>query len=185
MTPAIALFERAFYFLRHGETESNARGIIGGSLDVELTAAGRVQAMQAARALATRTISDVYSSPLRRAFDTAVPIGEALGLPVTVIDELAERNWGVLEGQPRSIRVRGVTPEGAETFQAFLERVLCGLGRVHGDAPLIVAHSGVFRVLCRTLDIVETEAPVTNALPIHFVPLAAGWRIEPVQGCPL
>jgi hypothetical protein len=45
--------------------------------------------------------------------------------------------------------------------------------------PLIVAHSGVFRVLCRTLDIVETESPVANAMPLRFVPLAdGGWKME-------
>ena len=178
----IPLVERPFYFRRHGETETNARGLIGGSQDVELTVLGRDQARQAAGAFASTRITHVYSSPLKRALDTATPIAAALHLPVTVIDELAERNWGVLEGQPRALRTRGVTPEGAETPQAFVDRVLKGLARVSGDAPLIVAHSGTFRVLCRTLEIVEAEAPVTNALPLYFVPLTqGGWRIEPVR----
>jgi len=46
---------------------------------------------------------------------------------------------------------------------------------------LVVAHSGVFRVLCHALDIVQTEGPVTNALPLHFTPLAEGWKLEPVS----
>ena len=180
MSTAIALFGRPFYFLRHGETESNARGIIGGSLDVDLTPLGREQAVRAAAALSSSHITHVYSSPLKRALRTATPIGEALHLPVSVVDELAERNWGVLEGQPRAERRRGETPEGAETPQVFMERVMKGLARVEGEAPLIVAHSGTFRVLCRTLSIVEAETPVTNALPLRFVPLdAGGWKIEP------
>ena len=183
MSKAIPLFARPFYFLRHGETESNAQGLIGGSQDVELTPLGRDQARQAAGVLASTHVTQVYSSPLRRARDTANPIAQMLKLAVTVVDELAERNWGVLEGQPRALRTRGMTPEGAETPQIFVARTLKGLRRVDGEAPLVVAHSGTFRVLCRTLEIVEAEAPVTNALPLRFVPLGerAGWRIEPVR----
>lgn len=33
---SIPLLARVFYFLRHGETESNRRLLIAGSLDVEL-----------------------------------------------------------------------------------------------------------------------------------------------------
>ena len=52
VTDAIALFTRPFYFLRHGETDLNARGIIAGSVDTELTDLGRRQALEAAEALA-------------------------------------------------------------------------------------------------------------------------------------
>ena len=60
--------------------------------------------------------------------------------------------------------------------------MLSGLARIDGEVPLVVAHSGVFRVLCRTLEIVETEGPVSNALPLRFVPLAeSGWKLEDVD----
>jgi len=55
-------------------------------------------------------------------------------------------------------------------------------GAIDSAVPLIVAHSGVFRVLCHTLNIVQTEGPVANALPLRFVPLAAGaWKLEDVE----
>jgi hypothetical protein len=70
-------------------------------------------------------------------------------------------------------------PTGAESTDLFTERVLCGFSQMTADVPLVVAHSGVFRVLCRTLDIVEAEAPVANAIPLRFVPLAkGGWKLE-------
>src|ERR1044071_989182 len=94
----IPLFARPFYYLRHGETESNAAGTIAGSLDVELTPLGRDQARVAAKALAGAPITAIYASPLRRARDTAQPVAEALQLPVTILEEIAERNWGELEG---------------------------------------------------------------------------------------
>src|SRR5688572_31196699 len=166
---AVAMFTRPFYYLRHGETESNAAGTIAGSLDVHLTELGRKQARDAAKALVDAPISAIYASPLRRARGTAQPIAEALQLPVTILEEIAERNWGDLEGMPRHTHLRGVKPPGGESTERFLQRVISGLARIDAEVPLIVAHSGVFRVLCRTLDIVETEGPVANALPLKFV----------------
>jgi broad specificity phosphatase PhoE len=175
---SIALFRRPFYFLRHGETQTNAQRLVAGSLDTELTAVGRQQALEAAAILAKEPITAVYSSPLRRAYDTAIPVAERLALPVVVIPELAERTWGVLEGQPRGSRVRGVTPEGAESSRVFAQRILCALGKIESETPLIVGHSGVFRVLCRTVEIVEADAPIANALPLRFEPLhATGWKM--------
>jgi probable phosphoglycerate mutase len=177
----IELFKRPFYYLRHGETESNAALIVAGSLDVELTALGRQQAEAAAALLADEPITAIYSSPLKRALHTAEPIASRLKLPLSVIAEIAERSWGTLEGEPRASRVRGVTPEGGESAQAFQKRVLAGLAQIRGDVPLIVAHSGVFRVLCRTLAIVETEGPVANALPVRLAPRPeGGWKAEAV-----
>ena len=183
--PVAALFARPFYYLRHGETEANANRTIAGSLDVDLTPLGREQAQIAARALAREPITAVYSSPLRRARETAEPIAAALGLPVTLVDEIAERNWGELEGRPRDTRILGKHPAGSESVQDFSVRVLAGLARIDSASPLIVAHSGVFRVLCHTLKIVQTEGPVANALPLRFVPLAAGgWKLEDVEARP-
>jgi probable phosphoglycerate mutase len=175
---AIALFARPFYYLRHGETEANAAGTIAGSLDVDLTPLGREQARRAARALARAPITAIYASPLKRARETAQPIAEALDLPVHVVDEIAERNWGELEGLPRHSHVRGEKPAGAESTESFTRRVLSGCARIDAAVPLVVAHSGVFRVLCRTLDIVETEGPVANCLPLRFEPVDGGWKLE-------
>jgi probable phosphoglycerate mutase len=172
-------FSRPFYYLPHGETESNPSRLNAGSLDVHLTDLGRQQARAAAAALADVPITGVYSSPLRRARETAQPVAEALKLPVTVIEEIAERNWGELEGRPRHLAVRGVTPPGGEPTEDFTQRVLCGFARIETDVPLIVAHSGVFRVLCVTLYIVRTEGPIHNALPLRFSPVpGGGWKLE-------
>lgn len=180
MSTHIALFARPFYYLRHGETESNAARLIAGSLDVALTELGRDQARLAAAALAGTPITAIYSSPLARARTSAEPIAERLRLPVSIIPEIAERCWGALEGQPQSARIRGVTPADAETAIDFTARVLSGMAKIEAEVPLIVAHSGVFRVLCRTLELAETAAPVTNALPLRIAPRAGGgWSLEP------
>jgi probable phosphoglycerate mutase len=178
---AIALFSRPFYFLRHGETELNARRIIAGSLDTDLTELGRRQALEAADALEKEPITAIYASTMRRTRDTAQPIAERLKLPVTVIPELDERNWGSFEGKPRDVRVPGVAPEGAEERADFTRRVLAGFARIASPVPLIVGHSGVYRVLCSTLALVEPEGPVENCRALRIVPLpGGGWKIEEV-----
>jgi len=178
---AAPLFKGPFYFLRHGETEYNAEGRIAGSYETALTGRGHDQARSAATLLAKTAITTIYSSPMRRALDTAGYVAGATGLQIRVIEAIAERHWGSLEGVPRSARRPGELPEDAETVDQFTRRVLRGFGEVDGDLPLIVAHSGVFRVLCRTLGIVESERPITNALPLHFEPHDAGWRMTPLR----
>jgi probable phosphoglycerate mutase len=179
VTPKIRVFERPFYYLRHGETETNAYRLVAGSLDVDLTPLGREQAQAAAKRLAGEPITHIYSSPLKRARHTAEPIATALKLPVTIIAEIAERNWGDLEGKPRGSRRKGMMPNGAETTEAFIERVLAGFALIDSGMPLVVAHSGVFRVLCRTLEISESEAPVANAIPLRLIPQPrGGWKVE-------
>lgn len=177
----IALFDRPFIYLRHGETESNAAKLIAGSWDVALTRKGLAQAGQAALNLKGAGIDAIYSSALSRARDTADIIAQELRLPVTAIPELNERCWGTLERQPRSSRVPGMTVDGLEPALDFMNRVTRGFARVEGRLPLIVAHSGIYRVLCRMLGLPEAEQPVTNCTPLRFVPPAPGfnvWRVE-------
>lgn len=182
--PDIPLFAHPFCFMRHGESASNVLETIAGSLDVALTERGHQQAQAAAARLKAAGITAIYSSALRRARDTAAHVGQALDLPVAIIAELAERHWGELEGQPRAARVRGITPAGAETTQQFNERVLQGLASIEARGnPLIVAHSGVFRILCRAFDLTEPEAPYANAQPLRFLPPAVpggAWRMQPL-----
>jgi probable phosphoglycerate mutase len=184
MKPAVAipLLTRSFYFLRHGETDSNLRGIVAGSLDVSLTQRGYAQAQAAAHLLEDREITEIYSSDLRRARDTANCVAELLNVSVHIVSGLAERRWGALEGQPRELRLAGVTPPGAETPEEFAERVIKALAKIKSQGiPLIVAHSGVFRVLCRVLHVVYPAERIDNARPVYCVaptPDHPLWRLQ-------
>lgn len=76
-----------FYLIRHGEKVK----IIG---DAPLSLAGSVQARSTAQYLQDRPISSVYTSPLRRAEETAVHIASVHGLPLVEDARLRERaNW--------------------------------------------------------------------------------------------
>lgn len=180
---AIPLFGTSFYFLRHGESESNRLKTIAGSIDVELTDLGRAQARAAIEQVRPLGVTHVFSSDLRRARETAAIVAQALALPHHVIPELAERNWGELEGRPQSARVRGAPlPAGAETAEQFVARVRGGLAQVRADGvSLVVAHSGTHRVLCRLLGLAESADAVANCRPLRFTPPArpgGAWSFE-------
>lgn len=179
--PACPLFKRPFLFLRHGETETNRLGLTAGMTDVVLNERGREQARAAAAALVGLGVDAIYSSPLQRSLATARCVAAALTLPVVTIAELAERNWGIQEGRPRAKRDRTAKPPGGESLEEFTQRTLAGLAKIRGGRlPLIVAHSGTFRVICAQLDI-EAAAQIANCCPIRLSPpraAGAGWTVE-------
>jgi len=178
----IPLFERAFYFLRPGDTESNRLKTIAGSLDVELNDLGREQARAAVGLVRPLGITHVTSSNLRRARDTAAIVAAALRLPHAILPELGERNWGEFEGKPQTLRVPGAKPAGAETTEQFISRTHAAMARVEAHGiPLIVAHSGTFRVLCHLFRLEDPVEPIANCSPVRFTPPAQPgkeWAIE-------
>lgn len=175
------LFDGPFVFLRHGETEVNRLGLTAGMTDVVLNERGRQQARAAAAELVGRGLDAVYSSPLKRALATAQCVARRLGLPVVTIRELAERNWGAQEGKPRRARDRAATPPGGEGLDEFTRRTLTGLEKIRGGGlPLIVAHSGTYRVICSHFGI-PVDAQVENCRPMRFSPPGSpggSWRVE-------
>ena len=177
------LFERPFFYLRHGETETNRLGLITGATDIELNARGCEQALAAAALIKDLGVDAIYSSPLRRARDTAECVAGIVGVPVIVVQGIAERGFGELEGKPRRLLVREATPPGGESLAAFTERVLAAFASIAGgNRPLVVAHSGVFRVLCDALGIIAPRTPIDNALPLLLSPPPAGgshWLLAP------
>jgi broad specificity phosphatase PhoE len=189
----IPLLARPFVFLRHGETTSNRDALIAGSLDVELTALGREQARQAGDRLALRMrrgderYTPIVASSRRRARETACIVAQALDFRASRIlslPDLDERYWGALEGRPRSERRDDALPADMETADAFLARVSRGLAAVPLPAadclPLIAAHSGVWRMLCRLIGIRAAAAPIGNAVPMRISPAPDGWVVEPL-----
>lgn len=87
-------------FVRHGESEHNQQGRLGGLLDAALTARGRRQAAALGEALAAERPVAVCSSPLARARDTAAAIAEVAGVLVEVDDRLVELDYGDWDGRP-------------------------------------------------------------------------------------
>ena len=104
--------------VRHGETVANREMRYIGDRDDLLTEHGRHQAEQLATALSSLPISAVFSSPRRRATDTAEPIAAVLKLPVTLADELRESSFGEWEGLSRA-QVLQHSPESSAYLHAW------------------------------------------------------------------
>ncbi|MGH9207720.1 MAG: histidine phosphatase family protein, partial [Acidimicrobiales bacterium] len=82
--------------LRHGQTASNAAGLLLGRGDPSLTDLGRRQARSLGLLVSGAT--KVVSSPLLRARETAEAL--ALDVPVEVDERWVEIDYGELEGLP-------------------------------------------------------------------------------------
>jgi ribonuclease H / adenosylcobalamin/alpha-ribazole phosphatase len=153
--------------LRHGQTELSAQRRYSGRGNPALTEVGRRQADAAARYLAQRGgISAVFASPLQRAYDTAAMAAKALGLDVTVDDELIETDFGAWEGltfaeaaerdaelHTRWLRDTSTTPPDGESFDAVLDRVSRVRERIiaahQGTTVLVVSHVTPIKMLLR------------------------------------
>jgi broad specificity phosphatase PhoE len=83
--------------VRHGESETAAAGVVGG--DAPLTALGREQARETGRALEERQFDVCFTSPARRARETAALVLEGREVPQTVVPELADMEFGAFVGK--------------------------------------------------------------------------------------
>ncbi|GHE22956.1 histidine phosphatase family protein [Halomonas urumqiensis] len=172
------LLARPFVFIRHGETRLNREQRICGRSDVPLTALGEAQARQAAGWL-DRPWSRVVTSTLQRAWRTAelaVPGQQAVRL-----DGLDERDWGRLDQLPLARQPSyEATPPGGESWADFQARVLAALNGVLAseEMPLVVAHSGVFRVIRVQLTGSPNGPRLANATPFLIRPGLLGWQIH-------
>ncbi len=176
-----------FYFLRHGETSDGELGLVQGQDESVLSDEGRLTAWKAARILSPIHLRSIYSSPLRRAWETAEIIARVAAIPVTPLPGLMERNWGHYQGKSRDSRPRLQDPDGVERTSLFWARVHAAMQSIAGPLPvLVVAHSGVFRLLCRHAGLtVDQGTAVANGLVYSFDPPQSGrqqWRIQVVDG---
>ncbi len=164
---------RLLVLIRHGRSDFEATGMAhtprGPQWDPPLSAEGREQARLLARRLLLMDPQPVavYSSPLRRARETAEVFAEASGLEVTFDDDLMEANIGAWEAMPFEEiiatddellqRLRNQHPiwsraPGGERGTDFRDRVVRAIERIlekHPDGDvLVVCHGGVINAYC-------------------------------------
>src|SRR5215211_9126850 len=87
---------------RHGETDWNREGRFQGHADPPLNRTGRAQAFDLSRALAAEKLAAMYSSPLRRALETAEIVAASHGLEPVTVDGLREVDVGSWSGLTRA-----------------------------------------------------------------------------------
>jgi ribonuclease H / adenosylcobalamin/alpha-ribazole phosphatase len=153
--------------LRHGQTALSVQRRYSGRGNPSLTEVGWQQADAAARYLAQRGgISAVVASPLQRCYDTAATAAKALGIDMTVDDDLIETDFGGWEGltfgeaaerdpelHRRWLRDTSTEPPGGESFDQVNQRVCRARDRIvaeyGGTTVLVVSHVTPIKMLLR------------------------------------
>lgn len=83
---------------RHGQTDWNLDNKFQGQADIELNTLGQRQAQISASQLREMNPSAIYSSPLKRAQQTAAKLAMLTAQQVVVVDDLVEVNVGSWAG---------------------------------------------------------------------------------------
>lgn len=90
-----------FYLVRHGETEWNKAHKLQGRKDSPLTDKGIEHAQLLGTRLSNIEFHAIYSSPIKRAFQTAEYIRSGRNIPILTDENLKEINFGEWEGRKR------------------------------------------------------------------------------------
>jgi probable phosphoglycerate mutase len=152
--------------IRHGQTHFNERNRVRGQLDPELSEEGLRHAQLTGEYVASRwPVAAVYTSPLRRAGQTAEAVARAQGLLPTPIQALLDLNFGEWQGisfdearerfpalhrawrdAPHTVRF-----PGGESLADVRARITVGVDEIvsrHAeDTVAMVGHTVVNRVL--------------------------------------
>lgn len=150
-----------FYLARHGQTEWNVEHRIQGQLDSPLTIEGKAQALQLAEQCRTLNITQILTSPLARAVDTAIICGQQLQLTPKQVHGFEERHFGVWQGRLVSevkaelnyveitSQITDCKPELGESAKELLARFETMLKKqlqvASNETYLIVTHGDILR----------------------------------------
>ena len=116
--------QKEFYIFRHGQTDMNAAGRWQGqTVDMPLNAEGERQAYDLAGELKQTGMEMIFSSPLKRAVQTAQIVAGALRIPVRIDNELIEGCFGEAEGKTRD-EIQTLYPEIAEQWRRLEEETM-------------------------------------------------------------
>ena len=144
------------HLMRHGEVH-NPEGVLYGRLPgYRLSEDGRQMALDAAEAVRGRDVQEVLASSLQRAQETAAPLAEVFGLPVTTDDRLLEstnhfegKTVGVGDGALRHpsnwpFLINPFQPSWGEPYHVVAARMLAAVrdvrDRVRGHEAVCVSH---------------------------------------------
>jgi len=129
-----------------------------GVADPELSVEGHEQSKKLAAYLASEKIHAVYTSPLRRARETAQPLIDKLGIQYEICEGIAEFDRNSNEyvpieelraaNDPRWQKImQGVWDDTADSPEVFRDRVISSINelieRHPGEKVAVVCHGGV------------------------------------------
>lgn len=167
------------YLIRHGLPDfPGGKRMCIGATDIPLGETGHSQAAEMAKILPP--VTAVFSSPLIRAVQTA----QAIGLPVTILDDLRELHAGEWDGLTfDEIRIRypelyaaratdkALPLPGAENGADGLVRFTAALKTAAGLAPgdfAAVAHGGIIAQFLQEISGVWQKPDYAQIIPLTW-----------------
>ena len=159
--------KKEFYFVRHGQTDSNIGIWRDGHEDAPLNETGRSQAQSIESIIASLPIKTVCYSPLKRAVETKTLITPRLNADQCEIMNLKEcqrEEW-------KKIREMGFIDHEKDPnlVKPFFHSVRAGINEALSmEGPiLVVAHGGVHWALCCLMHL-DHGWLIDNCAPVHY-----------------
>ncbi|MBS1075292.1 histidine phosphatase family protein [Gluconobacter sp. Dm-73] len=190
------IIPKPYWYLRHGETDWNARGLAQGRTDIPLNETGIAQAVRAGEALAPlflngkRPFDRIVSSPLKRALVTAqyaqdtIHDRTGIKIPLEINAGLIEVCFGLYEGAPMDEWFKSWIEEGRhlENGESFTDLSVRAISTINAEldkdgTPLFVAHGALFRGI-RTGMGLPANVRLPNAVALKASPTVSGWSVE-------
>ncbi|MGW0249289.1 histidine phosphatase family protein [Nocardia goodfellowii] len=185
---------------RHGEAHCNRDGVIGGVTGCRgLTDRGRRQIERLAGRLSRqhhdRPIHAIYTTPLRRARESAAILGAYLGLDAVTIRDLAEQDHGTGDGRTwrEVVTEYGDIPAldssrplatGGESWQQYIHRSSAAIGQIlarhQGERVLIVGHGETVDTTFHYFFNLPPAVRSTAAIASHHASLTT-WEQQPLS----
>ncbi len=195
--PFFGGIEVKIYVVRHASTEYNTKRRWQGRIDLPLDDNGIRQARALALRFASVSVDRIYSSPLKRARQTAEEIAKVHGLGVEIVEDLIESDLSLWEGLPadevkrrfeREYKEWATNPDakisGVENVRSVYERTKRAFERIYnigGEGVIVVTHAIVVRaVVCYTMKMpLESfrEFVIHNASVTTLLIKDGWWRV--------
>lgn len=166
------------YIIRHGETDWNVRKRFQGRTDIPLNEEGRRLARITSEALKDVPFTGIYTSPLKRAYETAMIIKGTRDIPVIEEPRIMEIGFGEYEGvcagkenynipdpefmnffdRPEAYK----PPKGAESIEQLKMRTADFLQEIvhnktmENDTILVSTHGAALRGLLSNINNLDT-----------------------------
>lgn len=167
------------YIIRHGETEWNVQRWVQGHSDIPLNDEGRRLARVTADAMADVPFTRVYTSPLKRAYETAMIIKGERDIPIIEDTRIMEIGFGEYEGLSCAKESYNIPnpnfmnffekpelykpPKGAESIEELCERTADFLEEImhnkdmENETILVSTHGAALRGLLSNINHIELK----------------------------